>query len=773
MSQGIEPARICSLCGKPIEGSLTGWIFNRTNCGCPTPVPKEVGVKSSDNPSRSSKPFSSGEYGSYEANRGDAQADDLQPGQIIADRYEVLSLIGRGTMGSVYRVQQLHLQKKVALKVLNKVAGTGSNNQRRFQNEAVAAGRLDHPNLVRALDFGFLENEQPYIVMELVQGETLADYLNREGRLGPEAAAELFIPLCLALSYAHQENIIHRDIKPANILLIPASSGKLPVPKLVDFGIAKLIVGGEAGTLTQAGEIFGTPFYMSPEQCEGSLVDKTSDIYSLGCVLYESLTGTPPFIGTPMQALVQHREKMPASLKDASLGINFPKGIENITFKMLAKVPKERYQDCLEVAEDLATFLRGERVSAANPGATVGGAKVLRKTAVRAVVACAAVVSVVLLGANIAFQSHNNPVTVADRKSRDKKLPVVSLGVAKKSKNDAEETDPLAIQRRHLANIQSQEYFSRVVQTPVPARIYDFGDLDLGSIGWDEPGPNGAQRRIIKKARGTVLIPLGARYIIWEVDFAVLCDNPRLLYRFADDELAELRLRYGGRERIEDRIPARVFDDTLTFASHLKSLQSLDMASAPVSINGLNNLHIDDLIELSWLNVCDTKIDGGALARHPKLLKRLEVLIAGNIINGRQILRPLEHSDRLGNLTLYGADMTDADLVSVATMHKLRNLDIRMNPAITNDGVKSLLGLHDLLFLRLPSSITPDIVSSLKPLSKLKLLEIEGDSWSPEDIAKARKKLPTVEIRGSQLRNEQLWQKRAQIAKKAREALGP
>lgn len=782
MEQGIEPARTCSLCGKPIEGSLTGWMFNRDNCACPTPVPEELGAKASDSLSRTTRPFSSGDYGGAMTGGGGGKSEGLQAGQVIADRYEVLSLIGRGAMGSVYRVEQLHLQKKVALKVLNKMTGSGSNNQRRFQNEAVASGRLDHPNLVRALDFGFLDNEQPYIVMELVQGETLADFLNREGRISTDMAAEMFIPLCLALSHAHQEGIIHRDIKPGNIMLVPAGGGKPPIPKLVDFGIAKLML-GEAGTLTQAGEIFGTPFYMSPEQCDGRPVDKTSDIYSLGCVLYEALTGTPPFIGTPMQAMMQHREKKPASLKDASLGGSFQKGIENITFKMLAKSPKDRYKDCLEVAEELAAFRRGGRVNAPNPVATMGGGVGAvtgsKKNLIPIVVACAAVVSAGLLGARLSFEHHDNPMLVdSDKSSELKALDAIPMlkhkGIEDVPSSETEEaTDPLAIQPRRHRESQSQENFSRVVQNPEPTRVYDFGNLDLGTIGWQEPGPNHTKTRFKRRAHGTVSIPLNFNYIFWEVDFPVVCDNPRLLYRFDDDELAELRLRYSGREKLDATIPSRVFDDTLAFASHLKSLQSLDIASSPVTINGLNNLHIDDLTKLWWLNVCDTNIDGAELAKHTALLKHLKNIDAGNVANGRQLVRPLEHSEKLESLSMFGTGLTDADLLSISTMRKLHNLDLRKNPAITDGGIKSLLKLHDLWFLRVTSSISPAIASSLAQLPKLKLLELDGDSWSPEDIAKAKKELPNVQIQVSQLKNEQLWQKRGQMAKDAREALGP
>jgi hypothetical protein len=778
MEQGIKPARTCSLCGKPIEGSLTGWMFNRENCACPTPVPvasppSGADSKGANTSPRTTKPLSSTDSGSRRTSvGGSGKAEDLQAGQIIADRYEVISLIGRGAMGSVYRVDHLHMQKKVALKVLNKMTGSGSNNQRRFQNEAVAAGRLDHPNLVRAIDFGFLDEDQPYIVMELVQGETLADYLHREGRMTTEMAADLFIPLCLALSHAHQEGIIHRDIKPGNIMLASAGSDKPPVPKLVDFGIAKLIL-GEAGTLTQAGEIFGTPFYMSPEQCDGSPVDKTSDIYSLGCVLYETLTGTPPFTGTPIQAMVQHRENRPASLKNASLGLNFHEGIESITFKMMAKSSKDRYQDCIEVAQDLAAFRRGDRINAPVAGAITGGGVDARKRAVPVVVACVAVLSAGVLGARLSLQHHDDFMPVAAGKIPVTKVAEVARTIRDKDlKPLVEDTDPLAIQPPRHKDSQSPENFSHIEHGSEPVRIYDFGDLDLGTIGYQVPGQYMPKRTKLK-AHGTVALPTSTNYIFWEVDFAVLCDNPRLLYRFGDDELAELRLRYSGRERMDGNIPARVFDDTLTFAAHLKSLQSLDIAASPVSMSGLDNLHIDDLTKLCYLNISDTGIDGAALAKHTAVLKRLKNLDAKDVANARLLLKPLENSEKMESLTMVGTGMTDSDLAIVETIPRLRNLDIRKNPAITNSGVKSLRKMQTLWSLRLPSSVTPEIATSLAALKNLKAIELEVDSWTPQQIAKVKEIIPKVQIQLPQVKNEQLWSKRAQMAKEAREALSP
>src|SRR6185369_12938051 len=251
---------------------------------------------------------------------------------IIGGRYKILDLIGHGGMGSVYRVEQVQLGKIYALKTL-KADSISDVTWRRFQNEAKAASRLEHANLVKAYDFGLIDERQPYFVMDLVEGESLADRLKRTGPLTVPEALALFIPLCFALDYAHKEGIVHRDLKPSNIVLAKKEGKHDLEPKIVDFGIAKIIqtVDGTADALTKTGDVFGTPSYMSPEQCTGGAIDYRTDIYSMGCVMFEALTGSPPFHGESAVALLgQHVGVEPPTLKEASLGKEFPQGLEQI-----------------------------------------------------------------------------------------------------------------------------------------------------------------------------------------------------------------------------------------------------------------------------------------------------------------------------------------------------------------------------------------------------------------------------------------------------------
>ncbi len=289
----------------------------------------------------------------------------FEPGQIVVGKYKVVSLLGRGGIGSVYKVEQVFLGQSFALKTLNSQKAS-DQLIRRFQNEARAASSLSHANLVKVIDFGLLEGQQPYLVMDLVEGMTLSEYLQKNGPLSLEQVVGCFTQVCLGLYYAHDQGIIHRDIKPSNVMI----SSNLPFGadgfvKVVDFGIAKIAYAedGEAQSLTTTGEVFGSPLYMSPEQCSGLAVDHRTDIYSLGCVLFESLIGTTPFVGqNALSTMMLHQQEPAPTLKEASLGRDFPPELEQIVGKLLEKSPADRYQNLGVVANDLAQLFKGAPV---------------------------------------------------------------------------------------------------------------------------------------------------------------------------------------------------------------------------------------------------------------------------------------------------------------------------------------------------------------------------------------------------------------------------
>jgi beta-lactam-binding protein with PASTA domain/tRNA A-37 threonylcarbamoyl transferase component Bud32 len=275
--------------------------------------------------------------------------------RVLADRYEIDSVLGEGGMAKVFRGTDRVLGRTVAVKVLAPQFAKDQQFVARFRREAQAAAALNHPNVVSVYDTGS-DDSIHWIVMEYVDGRTLKDVIRQEGPLLPERAVEIAQAVCLALTTAHQKDLVHRDIKPGNIMLTPA--GEI---KVMDFGIARATAG--ADTLTQTATVLGTAAYLSPEQAQGKTVDARSDIYSLGCVLYEMLTAHPPFEAeSPVALAYKHVRETPTP--PGRLNSDVRSELDAVVLKALAKNPDNRYQTAREMAEDLQRMARGQPVMA-------------------------------------------------------------------------------------------------------------------------------------------------------------------------------------------------------------------------------------------------------------------------------------------------------------------------------------------------------------------------------------------------------------------------
>ncbi len=274
-------------------------------------------------------------------------------GKIIGGKYELLALLGRGGMGSVYRARRLHIGDEVAVKVLHREYVNEEKTVERFRREAQAAAMLRHPTIVAIYDFGEGSGDEPaFIVMELVEGTTLRKILESEGSLEVQRAVALMREVCKGVAVAHRLNVIHRDIKPDNIMILPPDVDDVRERvKVVDFGIAKLRDMTAAKTLTQTGKVIGTVYYMSPEQCCAEPLDARSDVYSLGTVLYELLAGAPPFTGESATAIVIKHLNHPPPPLSSTLGI--APELEKVLARALAKEPAARQSDASELRKEL------------------------------------------------------------------------------------------------------------------------------------------------------------------------------------------------------------------------------------------------------------------------------------------------------------------------------------------------------------------------------------------------------------------------------------
>ena len=297
-------------------------------------------------------------------------------GQVIADRYQVLSTLGEGGMGRVYLAEHVRMGRKCAVKVISPALARTPAAVARFNREAANASQINHPNVVQVYDFGEGPNQTLYLAMEFVEGETMSKLVRREGALSVRRAATLTKQVADALTAAHRRGIVHRDLKPDNILVTLEYDGTECV-KVVDFGIAKTVQsdGSDTGSgqnLTTVGVSVGTPEYMSPEQLAGERLDTRSDLYSLGLVFFHLLTGDLPHPRvTSREALVQRLTEPPKTLREVRPAAQWPPMLQTMLDFALAADPAKRYPTAHEFALDLGILIAAEPVERVEPRRTV------------------------------------------------------------------------------------------------------------------------------------------------------------------------------------------------------------------------------------------------------------------------------------------------------------------------------------------------------------------------------------------------------------------
>lgn len=331
---------VCSRCGKTksSQSSFSSWLFRTGTCACPETENKES--KPKDN-----KPARNRITG------GEIKAPEIK-------NYDVVGFIGQGGMGSVYRVTEEDQGKELAIKVLRPEFVPDHIAVKRFEQEAIAASKLTHPNLVQVFGHGKTDDGSPYLIMEYLKGESLGDYIDRVGKISLDTTLDIFIQVCGALSHAHSKGVIHRDLTPGNIILTFSDNDEV-IARVVDFGIAKIQHDMRSTQdLTETGSVLGSPSYMSPEQCLGVSIDLRADIYSLGCVLYESLTGEELYSGeNPVQVIAKHLEDTPDKVHSSR---EIPRYLVDVITTCLQKDINDRYQTTVELGLDLQRIKEGK-----------------------------------------------------------------------------------------------------------------------------------------------------------------------------------------------------------------------------------------------------------------------------------------------------------------------------------------------------------------------------------------------------------------------------
>lgn len=649
------------------------------------------------------------------------QTTPLKPEQVITGRYKVISLVGQGGMGSVYQVEDLHSKEHFALKTLHP-ENVNDITWRRFEKEAKAAQMLDHPVLLRVHDLGVTDENQPFFVMDYFDGETLANRIRNTGPLNLEFALHIFIQTCFALGHAHKQGVIHRDIKPSNIMI--SRDGDQPEVRIVDFGIAKLVsADSESMALTKTGEIFGTPYYMSPEQCLGTPVDHRADIYSLGCVLFEALAGTPPFLGeSALSTMMKHQSEKPPTLREASLGRAFPEAIETIVAKMLEKKPEDRYQDLFEVASDLNRLKQGAEVKPRQRLQEETAPSSFKFTTTVAMVVLFSIASF-LAGRLTAGSNESEP-----------KPPVKGSDSA-----DAFQGLPIDFDRSGRFDTK-QKYFSSFSSTTPSVRYFRFPPGLSGSIGLMmdvDPAmkifrvENGQLEELFEGKRqmyGDIIVenfkPFGMR------SSSYIIEHPEMFARFRNNELRSLSFFW-----------QRVTENTLQHVAKLQSLKAL-LLLYPGPLADESFKYVNELDELEELTITKARMTGRGLAKLKRLKQFSRLRIAG-LHYMSPMLAALQGSTSIRDLAING-NVKNEDLRLIATLPNLEILDLSENEDIDEKGLAHLTSLGNLQRLYLQNCrIDPQFIPKFAAFPKLKRLVITVPNWTSEQKLALEKLLPS------------------------------
>lgn len=636
---------------------------------------------------------------------------ELSPGRIIAERYRVIEELGRGGMGVVYHVEQIILGREMALKTLDG-HDVKDGTWRRFQQEAKATSMLDHPNLISVHDSGMIDGKHPYFVMDLVPGTTLAKLVEEKGPLSVEEALPIFIQVCFGLAYAHELGIVHRDLKPSNIMLVKPPGGGAFTAKIVDFGIAKLHMneGADIQGLTKTGEIFGSPLYMSPEQCLGVAVDHRSDIYALGCVLFEALTGLPPFMGnTSLSTMMKHQSEKAPTLKEATLGKEFPKDIEKLVAQLLEKDPDKRYQSLNNVAKDLSLLQQG--ISAQSLTST---RSILSETSTSAkkmsiassLIACT--LSALVSGtAAWIIKDQLDAQTYATRLASEMErykakalLPVVS--------SSPSET--------------VQSITKTLKNNKTVRRIYFIKPLGTFNI---------VGNRKVSKASGIYEIP-AEQSIHLQIRNSDCLETPAFFSQFQPDDVTELTMcsNYG------------LTDKSMQSIDHLRNLTYLNITDNEITDESIK--YLNKLPELRNLYIGFTQITEDGILRL-KRLKEFTSFGTGRITSVSRVLSKLKNSNKLVLLSLTKSGLTNDDLKIIATMKSLEELSLDENPTVKDNSLKSLTPLNNLQRLDVSeTNITGLSIPTFKDFPQLKRVMVARNQWSGDDLKRFRATYPNI-----------------------------
>jgi serine/threonine protein kinase len=592
------------------------------------------------------------------------------PNSLLDGKYEFIEMIGSGGMGVVYKARQKLLNRLVAIKMLHTHLMT-DRALVRFQQEGRAGSQLSHKNIVQVHDFGISEHGQPYLVMDFVEGQTLANKIASDGVMQTDYALWVFTEICDGLAHAHERGVLHRDLKPANILI--TSDGKL---KILDFGIAKIAEpdGSPQAQITKTGEMMGSPSYMSPEQGLGKPMDQRSDLYSMGCLMFECLTCSPPFAGATVIATIMHHvNDRPPTVKEAFFGANTPDALDTIIDKLLKKDPGERYQSATELQKALLDVKANQREP--SPAMPVKSAPAVqpRKPANNVLLALALCVLFIAAGIGGAAvmlnkkpsESHNPP-------------PNTSPPPAGQTDGSALTTDDRDLRKYIRSNPSEVEY--------------KFGQMDITDAGLAPLADATACTNL--DLHNTSIKGWGLKYI----------ENLRLI---------DLRLD-----------TTDITDDALASIGKIKTLEALNIKNDP-NLTGSGLKYLEGM-NLVYLDLEDTAISCDSLKYLTKINQCVELRLSMVKDLRDECMSTIAQVPRLASLSLNGTKITADGIRRLVPAKELRDLSL-INAGITDDAARYFVQMPNLLRLNVvDTKMTDKGLQDLAASKSLKLVYASG-----------------------------------------------
>lgn len=758
-----EPqSSICKSCGKARPGregagSFTSFLFQELRCKCPRPSTQTHSNSNSE--TRTPTATRQAQRRQFTISRlntlGDTSQTSFRPGEIIAGTFLVNKQIGSGGMGVVYLVKHTALNKQFALKALAPDL-VNEQNWLRFKAEAKTMASLNHRTFVNVYDLGIHAKTVPFYSMDYLSGRTLETILVEDGPIKLRQAIEIFLEVLDGLAYAHSHGIIHRDIKPANIMISTtngatsrATTGSTAV-KILDFGISKFVGsdGKKAQTLTAAGDIFGSPYYMSPEQCSGETVDGRSDIYSIGCSLFESLSALVPFEGNnSIETALLHQEQEPPRLTEIMPELELPPAIDRVIARCLAKEPAERYQSAKELSADLIRVREGQDVQSYNlsyPETTTRRPTQKTVAIISAAVTAPLIVAVAttLMTTGAAENKEPSSPKQANRGlvNLDSAAPLDQLKQTENKEAFNNKASTIEKQAFNIANTshtianielieqitnkdsdlpiaktvlikefirQRTEPYSTVkIIAGEKVNLFNFPtDFSLGTIGFNKPG---SIQWTTVPARGTVTTIYG-RPISLTAEQELL-SYPELLNYFRPNEIGTVNLHDS------QVLPVKL----LQALTKQPQLHGLELRGTRLSDKDIPLL--EKFQALGSLDIGNTKITSAALAKC-KILPKLKSLQVGMLSEATPVLTALVKSNNLTELNLSNVKLSTADYALISQMTNLQILSLKES-AIKDADLLKLSSLPNLttLYIDRCGNLTPTTIDTLKRFKSLKEL---------------------------------------------------